>query len=61
VPLLAEVPMDPSVSASGDEGVPLVSTDPSRPAAAAILGLAELLSARKPRLAGKQLGLTPVN
>jgi ATP-binding protein involved in chromosome partitioning len=61
VPLLAEVPMDPSVSASGDEGVPLVSSDPSRPAAAAILGLAELLSARKPRLAGKQLGLTPVN
>jgi ATP-binding protein involved in chromosome partitioning len=61
VPLLAEVPMDPSVSASGDEGVPLVSSDPSRPAAAAILGLAELLSARKPRLAGKQLGLTPVS
>ncbi|MBA3021834.1 Mrp/NBP35 family ATP-binding protein [Propionicimonas sp.] len=60
VPLLAEVPMDPSVSASGDEGVPLVSSDPSRPAAAAILALAELLSSRKPRLAGKQLGLTPV-
>ncbi len=60
VPLLAEVPMDPSVSASGDEGVPLVSSDPSRPAAAAILDLAKLLSERKPRLAGKQLGLTPV-
>jgi ATP-binding protein involved in chromosome partitioning len=61
VPLLAEVPMDPGVSSSGDQGVPLVVTDPSRPAAAAILGLADRLSARKPRLAGKQLGLTPVN
>lgn len=61
VPLLAEIPMDPQVSAGGDEGVPLVATDPSRPAAAAILDLAQRLAARKSRLAGKQLGLTPVN
>ncbi len=61
VPLLAEVPMDPALAAGGDEGMPLVATDPSRPAAAVLLALAERLSARKPRLAGKQLGLTPVN
>ncbi len=60
VPLLAEIPIEPQVASSGDEGVPLVALDPQRPAAAAIIALAEKLSARKPRLAGKQLGLTPV-
>jgi ATP-binding protein involved in chromosome partitioning len=60
VPVLAEVPMDTSVSTSGDEGVPLVVSDPSRPAATAILGLAKTLSARKPSLVGKNLGVTPV-
>lgn len=60
VPLLAEIPIEPQVASSGDEGVPLVALDPQRPAAAAIIALAEQLSARKPRLAGKQLGLTPV-
>lgn len=61
VPLLAQVPIEPKVSASGDEGVPLVALEPERPAAAAIIALAEQLSARKPRLVGKSLGLTPLS
>jgi ATP-binding protein involved in chromosome partitioning len=61
VPVLAQVPIEPKVSASGDEGVPLVALEPERPAAAAIIALAEQLSARKPRLVGKSLGLTPVS
>lgn len=57
VPLLAEVPLDPAMSASGDEGVPLVATDAARPAAAALDGLAERLASRKRGLAGRKLNL----
>ncbi len=60
VPLLAEVPMDPSLAAGGDLGVPLVATEPDRPAAAALMSLAERLAARKRNLAGLKLGVTPV-
>ncbi|PFG17293.1 ATP-binding protein involved in chromosome partitioning [Propionicimonas paludicola] len=61
VPLLAEVPMDPAVSAGGDDGLPLVATDPTRPAAQALTGLAQRIVARRPSLAGRKLGLTPVS
>lgn len=57
VPLLAEVPLDPAMSASGDEGMPLVASDPRRPAAAALDGLAERLATRKRGLAGRKLNL----
>ncbi|MGC3995983.1 MAG: P-loop NTPase [Propionicimonas sp.] len=60
VPLLAEVPMDPQMSSSGDLGVPLIATDPMRPAAIALGALAERLSSRKRNLAGFKLGVTPV-
>ena len=60
VPLLAEVPMDPGLASSGDLGVPLVATNPELPAAAALLGLADRLIARKRNLAGFKLGVTPV-
>lgn len=60
VPLLAEVPMDPAMSAAGDQGVPLVATDSSHPCAAALNGVADLLAARRISLLGKSLGLTPV-
>ncbi len=60
IPLLAEIPMDPAMSGAGDEGVPLVATDPQRPAAAVLAGLAEMLAARRISLLGKSLGLTPV-
>ena len=60
VPLLAEVPMDPSLAAGGDLGVPLVATEPDRPAAAVLMSLAERLASRKRNLAGFKLGVTPV-
>ncbi len=57
VPLLAEVPIDPAMSASGDAGVPLVQTHADNPAAAALAGLAERLATRKRGLAGRKLNL----
>lgn len=60
VPVLAEVPMDPQVSVGGDQGVPLVSSEPHRPAASAIVELAQQLAARRPSLVGKSLGVTPI-
>ena len=57
VPLLAEVPLDAAMSSGGDLGVPLVSADPSRPAAQALTGLARRLATRKRGLAGRKLGL----
>ncbi|MCA0253507.1 MAG: Mrp/NBP35 family ATP-binding protein [Actinobacteria bacterium] len=60
VPLLAEIPMDPAMSAAGDEGVPLVATDPSHPSAAALNGVADLLASRRISLIGKSLNLSPV-
>jgi len=60
VPLLAQIPMDPGMASGGDDGVPLVASDPTRPASVAITALAEQLSARRPSLVGKNLGVTPV-
>ena len=60
IPLLAEIPMDPALAAAGDLGVPLVATQPDRPAAAALIALAQRLGNRKRNLAGLKLGLTPV-
>ena len=57
VPLLAEVPIDAAMSAAGDNGVPLVGSDASRPAAEALDGLAERLASRKRGLAGWKLNL----
>lgn len=59
VPLLGRVPLDVRLREGGDAGEPLVLSDPSSPAAAAIIEIATTL-ARKPRgLAGMSLGITP--
>ncbi|MFV0451420.1 MAG: Mrp/NBP35 family ATP-binding protein [Propioniciclava sp.] len=57
VPLLAEVPLDPAMSSSGDAGVPLVASDATLPAARALSGVAEQLATRKRGLAGRKLNL----
>ena len=59
VPLLAQVPLDPELRASADNGIPLVSTDPGRPAAQVLTELATTLARRGRGLLGRQLGLTP--
>jgi ATP-binding protein involved in chromosome partitioning len=59
VPLLAQIPLDPQLRASGDSGVPLVEADEAQPAAIALNSLADELLKRGRSLLGKQLGLAP--
>jgi ATP-binding protein involved in chromosome partitioning len=60
VPLLAQVPLQPSVRAGGDGGVPVVLSDPDSDAALALREVARTLATRSRGLAGKPLGVTPV-
>jgi ATP-binding protein involved in chromosome partitioning len=60
VPLLGEVPIDIRLREAGDEGTPLVLTDPASPAAAVLNSIAERLASRSRSLVGRQLGLSPV-
>ncbi len=48
VPLLGRIPLDPALRESGDAGVPAVLADPEAEGAAAILGIAEELAAKRP-------------
>jgi ATP-binding protein involved in chromosome partitioning len=59
VALLAQIPLDPQLRASGDAGVPLVETGPDEPAARALNALADTFIQRGRGLLGKQLGLMP--
>ena len=59
VPLLAQIPLDPQLRASGDSGVPLVEANGEQPAAVALNSLADMLGKRGRNLLGKQLGLAP--
>ncbi len=59
IPLLAQIPLDPALRAAGDDGVPLVISDPQRPAAVALAAVAETLAKRGRGLLGRQLGLAP--
>ena len=61
VPLLAQVPLDPQLRASGDAGMPLVGTDSGRPAAKALTDLAETIARRGRGLVGRQLGPPPAD
>jgi len=58
VTLLAQIPIDPQLRASGDAGVPLVEST-GDPAAIALSSLADTLLRRGRRLLGRQLGLAP--
>ena len=60
IPLLAQIPIDPQLRASGDAGVPLVESI-DHPAAGALSSLADMLVRRGRGLLGKQLGITPAN
>ena len=59
VPLLGQVPLDTRLRESGDEGKPLVITDPDAPASVALRAVADQLAIRRESLAGKPLGLMP--
>ena len=59
IPLLAEIPLEPSFRLDGDKGTPSVLTDQTSPAAQAIASLAERLASHRRNLAGFQLNLDP--
>jgi ATP-binding protein involved in chromosome partitioning len=60
VPLLGEVPIDLRLREAADDGMPLVLAEPTAPAAAELIKIAQLIGAQSRSLAGRQLGLTPV-
>ncbi len=55
VPLLGSVPLDPKLREHGDEGTPVVISQPDSPAAVAIAEIARKLMVRRDSLAGKSL------
>ena len=59
VPLLGQIPLDTRLREGGDNGTPVVLSDPDSPAAVALRGIARGLSTRARGLAGRSLGLTP--
>ena len=59
VPLLGQVPLDVRLREAGDEGTPVVLSDPDSPAAHALREVARSLVSRRRGLAGRSLGLTP--
>ncbi|MCB0830487.1 MAG: P-loop NTPase, partial [Solirubrobacterales bacterium] len=61
VPVLGQIPIDPSLREGGDAGKPVVESDPTAPGARVLAAVAEKLSGRGRGLAGMQLGLTPTS
>jgi ATP-binding protein involved in chromosome partitioning len=59
VPLLGQVPIDLRLREGGDEGKPLVLTDPDSPAGAELIRIAAGLSKKSTSIKGLQLGLSP--
>ncbi|WP_214327087.1 Mrp/NBP35 family ATP-binding protein [Nonomuraea sediminis] len=59
VPLLGQVPFDLRLREGGDEGKPLVLTDPDTPAAAELIKIANGLGKRSSSLKGLHLNLSP--
>ena len=61
VPLLGQVPLDVRLREGGDDGRPVVLTDPTSPAAQVLSGIATRLGGRARGLAGRSLGLAPAS
>jgi ATP-binding protein involved in chromosome partitioning len=59
VPLLGQVPLDKRLREGGDNGRPLVLSDPDAPASKELLTVVDTLTGRPRGLAGVSLGLTP--
>jgi ATP-binding protein involved in chromosome partitioning len=60
VPILGRVPIDIRLRQGGDEGVPLVLSDPESAAARQLAAIAATIASRARGLAGRRLGLSPV-
>ena len=59
VPLLGEVPIDVRLREGGDNGTPLVLSDPDAPAAKELSKVVDALVGKPRGLAGMSLGLSP--
>jgi ATP-binding protein involved in chromosome partitioning len=59
VPLLGQVPIDTRLREGGDQGMPLVLSDPDSPAALELSKIADHLGTRARGLAGRSLSITP--
>ena len=59
VPLLGQVPIDVRLREGGDNGAPLVLSDPTAAASRTLLQVAESLTGKPRGLAGMSLGLSP--
>jgi len=59
VPLLGQIPLQVTLRAAGDAGVPLVKSDPESPAALVMRAVADELAARTRPLVGVSLGIAP--
>ncbi|GGK47427.1 Mrp/NBP35 family ATP-binding protein [Nocardia camponoti] len=57
VPLLGQIPIEQALREGGDEGTPIVLSDPENPAAVALRGVADKLAIRRRGLAGMSLGI----
>lgn len=57
VPLLGQIPLDPQVRVDGDEGTPIVLTQPESAPAKAFSSLADSFAVRKRGLVGMNLGI----
>ncbi|MHA2788666.1 Mrp/NBP35 family ATP-binding protein [Corynebacterium sp. S7] len=57
VPLLGSIPLDPQLRVHGDDGNPVVLSEPDSSAAKAISAIVDKLMIRKDSLAGKSLNL----
>jgi ATP-binding protein involved in chromosome partitioning len=59
VPLLGQIPIDVRLREGGDNGTPLVLSDPDCDASKVLLGISDALSGKPRGLVGLSLGLTP--
>ncbi|MBC7593996.1 MAG: Mrp/NBP35 family ATP-binding protein [Kineosporiaceae bacterium] len=59
VPVLAQIPLDQQLRIGGDDGIPIIESEPDSIAAKELQGVADKLSGRSRGLAGMQLGLAP--
>jgi ATP-binding protein involved in chromosome partitioning len=61
VPVLGSIPIDVRLREGGDDGKPVVLSDPDSPAGSALRAIAGKLGGRQRGLSGLSLGITPRN
>jgi ATP-binding protein involved in chromosome partitioning len=59
VPLIGQIPFDVRLREGGDNGVPLIVSEPDAPASTVLRDVADRLAKRARGLAGMSLGITP--